>query len=70
MVLSLRWLQLILALVVLALSQPKAIAQVRDKVDTAIVSKLRKNELKNSEVMEVLKMITDVHGPRLTNSPG
>jgi carboxypeptidase Q len=46
------------------------IAQVRDRVDTAVVSKLRKNELKNSEVMEVLKMITDVHGPRLTNSPG
>jgi carboxypeptidase Q len=45
-------------------------AQSKEKIDTAIVSKLKNEGLKNSKVMEVLEKITDVYGPRLTNSPG
>jgi carboxypeptidase Q len=45
-------------------------AQIKDQVDTAIVSKLKKEGTKSSRVMEVLEKITDVYGPRLTNSPG
>jgi carboxypeptidase Q len=45
-------------------------SQSREKIDTAIVSKLKREGLNNSRVMEVLGKITDVYGPRLTNSPG
>ncbi|MBL0741902.1 M28 family peptidase [Chryseolinea lacunae] len=45
-------------------------AQHSDAVDTAIVSKFRKEGFKNSQVMDILSMLTDMNGPRLTNSPG
>ncbi len=54
----------------LMLSAPTLLAQQRDAVDTAMVSKFRKEGLKNSRVMEILSMLTDMNGPRLTNSPG
>src|SRR5882672_8348030 len=41
-----------------------------EKVDTTMVSKIKKEGLDNSQVMSILTMLTDVHGPRLTNSPG
>lgn len=44
--------------------------QVQEKIDTAIVGKLQREGNQRSQVMEVLRMITDIHGPRLTNSPG
>ncbi|MCI0751346.1 MAG: hypothetical protein L0Y35_05875, partial [Flammeovirgaceae bacterium] len=40
------------------------------KVDTTTVSKIKKEGLEKSQVMNILSMLTDVHGPRLTNSPG
>ncbi len=45
-------------------------SQSREKLDTAIVSKLKSEGMNNSRVMEVLENITDLNGPRLTNSPG
>jgi carboxypeptidase Q len=36
--------------------------------DTAVVSKIKKEGMTHSSVMNVLSMLTDVHGPRLTNS--
>lgn len=45
-------------------------AQNSDRPDTALVSKLKREGLNNSKVLEVLEKITDVYGPRLTNSPG
>lgn len=45
-------------------------AQTREPVDTAEVSRLRKEERENSQVMNILSMLTDVSGPRLTNSAG
>jgi carboxypeptidase Q len=45
-------------------------AQYKDRPDTAIVSKLKREGMNNSRVMDVLEKLTDVYGPRLTNSPG
>jgi carboxypeptidase Q len=45
-------------------------AQHIEKVDTAAISKLKREGMNNSEVMNILSLLTDVHGPRLTNSPG
>jgi hypothetical protein len=44
--------------------------QETEKVDTAMVSKIKDEGFKRSQVMSILGMLTDVHGPRLTNSPG
>jgi hypothetical protein len=41
-----------------------------EKVDTTMVSKIKKEGFDNSQVMSILSMLTDVNGPRLTNSPG
>jgi hypothetical protein len=45
-------------------------AQQTEKIDTAIVSRLKREETSRSQVMNILSMLTDVNGPRLTNSPG
>ena len=42
----------------------------QEKIDTAMVSKIKKEGFDHSQVMTILSMLTDVHGPRLTNSPG
>ncbi len=47
-----------------------AIAQSPEKIDTAAVSKMKAEGFERSQVMEILSYLTDVHGPRLTNSPG
>jgi len=59
-----------LCVALLTFFAPTLLAQQRDAVDTALVSKFRKEGLKNSKVMEILSMLTDMNGPRLTNSPG
>jgi carboxypeptidase Q len=60
-----------LLLVAFSLAVPAAIsAQSVEKVDTAMVSKIKNEGFKRSQVMNILSMLTDVHGPRLTNSPG
>jgi carboxypeptidase Q len=46
------------------------VGQTVDKLDTAMVSKIKEEGLKRSQVMNILGMLTDVNGPRLTNSPG
>lgn len=45
-------------------------AYAQEKVDTTMVSRIKKEGFENSQVMSILGMLTDVHGPRLTNSPG
>jgi carboxypeptidase Q len=42
----------------------------QEKVDMDIVSKIRKEGLENSKVMEIAMYLTDISGPRLTASPG
>lgn len=38
--------------------------------DSSLLASLRKEATEKSRVMSILSMLTDVHGPRLTNSPG
>lgn len=42
----------------------------QEKVDMVTVQKIRKEGLENSKVMDIAFQITDVAGPRLSNSPG
>ncbi len=44
-------------------------AQQPEPLDTAIVSKIKSEGFDRSQVMNILSMLTDVYGPRLTNSP-
>jgi acetyl esterase/lipase len=46
-----------------------AIAFPQERVDLSIVHRIRQEALQNSKVMDHLFRLTDVHGPRLTNSP-
>ncbi len=62
--------QSILLLALTLLISVGVFAQQSEKVDTAMVSRIKKEGFDNSKVMEILSMLTDVHGPRLTNSPG
>ena len=41
-----------------------------EAVDLNVVHRIRQEALQNSQVMEHLFYLTDVHGPRLTNAPG
>ncbi|MBW3131066.1 M28 family metallopeptidase [Hymenobacter profundi] len=54
---------------VLACSAP-ALAQQAEKVDQAMVAKIKDEGLNRSKVMETAFYLTDVSGPRLANSPG
>ena len=45
-------------------------AQPQERVDLDAVHKIRAEAMQNSKVMEHLFYLTDVNGPRLTNSPG
>ena len=53
-----------LALVPLAAQQPQ------EKVDLDAIYKIKDEGFARSEVMNTLSWLTDVYGPRLTNSPG
>ncbi|HCW06690.1 MAG TPA: peptidase M28 [Cytophagales bacterium] len=59
----------LLSLVVALLIPGILLAQQIEKIDTANFSKIKKEGMNNSKVMDILSMLTDVHGPRLTNSP-
>lgn len=40
-----------------------------EKVDLSVVNRVRFEAFTNSKVMEIMFYLTDVLGPRLTNSP-
>lgn len=42
----------------------------QEKIDNAAISKIRSEGLQHSKVMDIAFQLTDVSGPRLTNSPG
>jgi hypothetical protein len=42
----------------------------QETVDLNVVHRIRQEALQNSQVMDHLFWLSDVHGPRLTNSPG
>jgi hypothetical protein len=41
----------------------------QEKVDLQTITKIKQEGFKNSQVMDILSYLTDVHGPRLTGSP-
>jgi carboxypeptidase Q len=54
---------LVLSLVAITLS-------AEEKVDLAVIQRIKTEAFQNSQVMDHLFWITDVYGPRLTGSPG
>lgn len=45
-------------------------AAAQEKMDMEAINKIKKEGLGNSKVMDQAFQLTDVSGPRLTNSPG
>jgi len=58
----------IAAVLILSLAVSAQVSQV-EKVDQEMMKKIREEGMQRSQVMETLSWLTDVHGPRLTNSP-
>jgi carboxypeptidase Q len=58
----------IAAVLILCLAVSAQVPQV-EKVDLEMVKKIREEGTQRSQVMDTLSWLTDVHGPRLTNSP-
>ena len=54
----------------LTLSLFAAVLFAEDKVDLAVVQRIKMEAFQNSKVMDHLFWLTDVYGPRLTGSPG
>ncbi len=63
-----RAMALIAAVLIFCLAASAQVAQV-EKVDLEMMKKIREEGMQRSQVMETLSWLTDVHGPRLTNSP-
>jgi hypothetical protein len=59
----------LLAVLLIALSPAWTIA-ADEKVDLATIHRIKEEAFKDSKVMDHLFYLTDVNGPRLTNSPG
>jgi carboxypeptidase Q len=53
----------------LALALAAAPAGAQEQVDAAAIDRLKAEGFQKSQVMELASWLTDVHGPRLTNSP-
>jgi carboxypeptidase Q len=56
-------------LVVTLLASLPALGQTSDAPDLDAIYRIKQEATANSRVMETLSYLTDVHGPRLTNSP-
>ncbi len=41
----------------------------QERVDLQAIEKIKEEGMKRSQIMDILSFMTDVHGPRLTNSP-
>ncbi len=58
--------RLVLMVFVLALAH---VAWAQEPVNLQVISRIKVEGFQNSQVMETLSWLTDVHGPRLTGSP-
>lgn len=56
------------SVVLIAIFSPLA-GNAQERVDTAAISRIRDEGFNRSQVMETASWLTDVYGPRLTNSP-
>lgn len=61
---------LLTVLMVTANSLPVGAQLPPEKIDLDAINSIKDEELKRSQVMEMVGYLTDVTGPRLTNSPG
>jgi carboxypeptidase Q len=62
--------KVLIAAVVLATSITSSQAQKLEKIDTVTLAKIKAEGFDHSQVMDIIGNLTDVYGPRLTNSPG
>jgi hypothetical protein len=53
----------------LLVSAAQAAQQPQESVDLQAIEKIKEEGMKRSQIMDILSYMTDVHGPRLTNSP-
>ena len=53
-----------------ALSLPVLVSGQQEKIDTAMMQRIRQEEMSHSQIAAISHQLTDVCGPRLTNSPG
>src|SRR3954463_11651603 len=58
------------AVLLTALTFVPVAAQQAEKIDLDAVYKIKEEGFQRSKVMEIESWLTDVYGPRLTNSPG
>ena len=65
---NLRWKRTLAAAIVALVVSIPLLAE--EAVDLTVVHRIRQEALQNSKVMDHLFYLTDVSGPRLTNSPG
>ena len=49
---------------------PVSAQQAPEKIDYDAIYRIKQEGFQNSRVMEIMSWLTDVYGPRLTNSPG
>ena len=56
--------------ILLTVSIGVALQRANDSSDLSVVNRIRDEALNHSQVMKHMLYLTDVHGPRLTNSPG
>ena len=47
-----------------------AAAQLAERLDYAMLGRIRDEGLQRSQVMDIISWLSDVNGPRLTGSPG
>ena len=52
------------------LSLPALVHGQQEKIDTAMIQRIRQEEMNHSQIAEIAHQLTDGCGPRLTNSPG
>lgn len=62
----LRWLTILFLLIVLASSS--LVAQT-EKIDAEINAKIRAEAAKNSQIMRIIHVLTDIYSPRMTGTP-
>src|ERR1700761_9296057 len=57
-------------LLFLSLFLPVMLLAQQETIDTAMLNRIREEGLQRSQITAIAHQITDVAGPRLTNSPG
>lgn len=62
--------KIIFPLLLFVILSPLTLLAQDENIDTGAINKIREEGLNHSQVMDIVFHLTDVSGPRLTNSPG